>query len=153
MRLPPETVQAARLAVAGGATVREAADKLGVNYEALRKRALRERWVCPQRVAREAEKRITEHATRITAESRAERGARYEAHIATAAEKFAAKAAEMDADELLTRAGSVEKLDRVGRKVFGLDADKADGNAINLAILGYMGPEPAWKGGGDDGCT
>lgn len=136
-------METARLAVAGGSTVRETAARLGVNYEALRKRALRGKWVSPRRVARAAEQRITEHATRITAESRAERGARYEQFLGTAAERFARRAAELDAEELIAKAGGIEKLDRVARRTLGLDADKPDHNQVNLAILGHIDITPA----------
>ena len=68
-----------------------------------------------------------------------ERGASYERHLATAAEKFALKAAAMDAEELLNRAGSVERLDKVGRRVFRLDREKDDLNQVNIAILGSIG--------------
>lgn len=135
-KLSREIVETARLAVAGGATIREVADRLGVSYEGLRKRSLRGGWLTPQRVARATEQRATERATELHATSRAERGAHYEERLGTAAMTFAEKAAAMSPDELLASAGSLEKLDRIGRRTLRLDGEREDKNAINIALLG-----------------
>jgi hypothetical protein len=134
-KLSREIVETARLAVAGGATVREVADRLGVSYEALRKRSQRGGWLTPQRVARATEQRATELATGLHATSRAERASKYEAYLATAAEKFAQRAAELDGEALIAKAGGIEKLDRVARRTLGLD-ERQDANSINIALLG-----------------
>jgi uncharacterized protein YjcR len=141
IKLSREIVETARLAVAGGATVREVADRLGVSYEALRKRSQRAGWLTPQRVARATEQRATERATELHATSRVERGARYEQLLGTAAERFAQRAAELDAEELIQKAGGIEKLDRVARRTLGLDTDKPDPNQINIALLGSYSDE------------
>ena len=73
-----------------------------------------------------------------------ERGQSYERHLATAAEKFAAKAAAMDPEEMLNRAGSLERLDRLGRRTFRLDGEREDKNAVNIAILGNLGNSPIY---------
>jgi len=145
IKLSPETVQTARLAVAGGATVREVADSLGVSYETLRKRSQRGGWLTPQRVAKATEQRVTQRATEVSAASIMERGQSYERHLATAAEKFALKAAAMDPEELLNRAGSLERLDRIGRRTFRLDGEREDKNAVNIAILGSLGSSPTYS--------
>ena len=73
-----------------------------------------------------------------------ERGQSYERHLATAVEKFALKAAAMDPEELLNRAGSLERLDRIGRRTFRLDGEREDKNAVNIAILGSLGSSPTY---------
>ena len=137
-KLSRQTVETARLAVAGGATLREVADRLGVNYEALRKRSQRGGWMTAQRVAKATQQEATELATKLHATSRMERAARYEEFLSTAAERFARKAAELDAEELIAQAGGIEKIDRVARRTLGLDKEKPDANAINIAILGNI---------------
>lgn len=157
-KLSRQTVETARLAVAGGATLREVADRLGVNYEALKKRSQRGGWLTPQRVARATEQKATELATKLHATSRAERASRYEEYLSAAAERFARKAAELDAEELIAKAGGIERIDRLARRTLGLDKEKPDANAINIAILGNIEslstPEPLTvEDASDDGGT
>jgi hypothetical protein len=138
--LHPDSLQSARLAVAGGLTVREAAEKCGLDYEATRKRAQREGWLNTARAQREAEKRITAQALEVVAESLAERGKRYEGSMANAAEKFASLVEKLPPDQLLKSARSIESLDKVSRRTFRLDAEteKANANAVSWAVLGYL---------------
>ena len=138
--LPPESLQSVRLAVAGGLTVREAAERCGLDYEATRKPAQREGWLNNARAQREAEKRITAQALEVVAESLAERGKRYERNMANTAEKFASLVEKLPLDQLLKSARSIESLDKVSRRTFRLDAEteKANANAVNCAVLGYL---------------
>lgn len=138
-KLPREAVEAARLAVAGGLTIAEAARHLGLDYEALKKRATRGRWLTSRTVQRAAESRITQRATEITAASRAERASRYEENLSAAAERFADRAARMAADDLLARARAIETLDKVARRALGIDT-AAEANAVNIAILSEVSP-------------
>lgn len=139
VKLDHERLATARLLVATGASIREAADRVGLDYGATRKRAWREAWPSSTRVAREVDRRVTQRATDVAATTLAERGAVYEQNIARVAAKFAVRAAAMDPEELLTRAGSVERLDKVGRRVFRLDREKEDMNQVNIQILGNLG--------------
>jgi transposase-like protein len=151
-KLSREIVETARLAVAGGATVREVADRLGVSYEALRKRSQRGGWLTPQRVARATEQRATERATELHATSRAERASKYEEYLAIASEKFAQRTAELDGEELIKKAGGIERLDRVARRTLGLD-ERADANVVNIALLGNYTDHltPTLEDGHNDG--
>jgi hypothetical protein len=138
--LPPESLQSVRLAVAGGLTVKEAAEKCGLDYEATRKRAQREGWLNNARATREAEKRITAQALEVVAESLAERGTRYERSMANTAEKFASFVEKLPPDQLLKSARSIESLDKVSRRTFRLDAEseKANANAVNWQVLSHL---------------
>ncbi len=139
IKLDSERLATAKLLVASGTSIREAADRVGLNYAAVRKSAWRQNWPSATRVAREVDRRVAQRATEVSAASLMERGQSYERHLATAAEKFAAKAAEMDPEELFNRAGSLERLDRIGRRTFRLDGERGDKNAVNIAILGSIG--------------
>ena len=143
-KLDPERLATAKLLVASGTSIKEAADRVGLNYEATKKAAWRQNWPSAIRVAREVDRRITQRATDFSATSIMERGQSYERHLATAAEKFAVKAAAMDPEELLNRAGSLERLDRIGRRTFRLDGEREDKNAVNIAILGSLGNSPTY---------
>ena len=135
--LDNEAVQAARLAVAAGLTIREAAEKLGVSYEALKRRASREKWLHQKRAAKVADKKIIERATEITADSLADQAREYQRRLSNVAARFAASAEQMDSDELLKAARAIETLDRVSRRTLGLDdQEKPNPNAVNWAILG-----------------
>ena len=139
VKLDPERLATAKLLVASGTSIKEAADRVRLNYEATKKAAWRQNWPSATRVAREVDRRVAQRATEVSATSFMERGASYERHLATAAEKFAVKAAAMDPEELLNRAGSLERLDRIGRRTFRLDREKDDLNQVNIAILGSIG--------------
>jgi transposase-like protein len=143
VKLDPEKLAAARLVVASGATIRETAERLGLSYEATRKRAFREGWVSGQRIAREAEKKITQQATQVATSSRVERGERYTALLAQAAERFAQRAAELDPETLISKAAGIERMDKVSRRTLGLDTDNADVNAVNIALLGTYSDLPS----------
>lgn len=141
VKLDPEKLAAAKLVVASGATIKETAERLGLDYEATKKRAWREGWVSGQRIAREAEKQITQQATQVATSSRVERGQRYEELLSVAAERFAQRAAELDAETLISRAAAIERMDKVSRRTLGLDAEKPDPNQINIALLGSYSDE------------
>ncbi len=145
IKLDPERLATAKLLVASGTSIKEAADRVGLNYEATKKAAWRQNWPSAIRVAREVDRRVTQRATEVSAASIMERGQSYERHLATAAEKFAVKAAAMDPEELLNRAGSLERLDRIGRRTFRLDGEREDKNAVNIAILGHIGNSPIYS--------
>jgi len=145
IKLDPERLATAKLLVASGTSIKEAADRVGLNYEATKKAAWRQNWPSAIRVAREVDRRITQRATEVSAASIMERGQSYERHLATAVEKFALKAAAMDPEELLNRAGSLERLDRIGRRTFRLDGEREDKNAVNIAILGSLGSSPTYS--------
>ena len=141
VKLDPEKLAAAKLVVASGATIRETAERLGLNYEATRKRAFREGWVSGQRITREADRLVTQQATQVAASSRVERGARYEELLSVAAERFAQRAAELDAETLISKAAGIERMDKVSRRTLGLDADKPDANLVNIQLLGSYSDE------------
>lgn len=127
-RIPPETLTAARAAVASGLTVKEAAERLSVSYAALKKRASREKWLTVGRVRQEAARATVAANTaalEAVAGSLQDRGQRYVLKLAQAAERFADRAADLDADALMDRARAVETLDRVARRTFGLSDDLA----------------------------
>ena len=135
--LDNETLQAARLLIASGFTIPEAARKLGVSYEALKRRASREKWLHPKRAAKAADKKIIERATEITADSLADQAREYQRRLSNVAARFSASAEQMDSDELLKAARAIETLDRVSRRTLGLDdQEKPNPNAVNWAILG-----------------
>jgi hypothetical protein len=135
--LDNEAVQAARLLIASGFTIGEAANKLGVSYEALKRRHSREKWLNPKRAAKAADKKIIERATEITADSLADQAREYQRRLSNVAARFSASAEQMDSDELLKAARAIETLDRVSRRTLGLDdQEKPNPNAVNWAILG-----------------
>jgi transposase-like protein len=136
-KLSRDVVEAARRAVESGITIADTARHLGVDYEALKKRAHRGGWLTPRTIQRATAARITEQATDIVAASRAERASRYEEKLSTAAERFADKAAGMAADELIARARAIETLDKVSRRALGLDVP-AEGNNVNIALLSQI---------------
>jgi len=138
--LDPKKVETAKLTVAMGSTVKEAAESLGLPYEAIRKRAQREKWPSSSRVNREAEKIITAQTTTALAESVAERGSRYEENISQAGLRMSETVARLDGTELLKRSRDIAALDSVARKALGLDKAEQDRNAINIAILGEFDP-------------
>ena len=136
--LDPKKVEAAKLAVAMGSTVREQADFHGLPYEGLRKRAQREKWPSSARVNREAEKIITAKATTALAESIAERGSRYVENVQTAGLKVSEYVSGLDGEEILKKSRDLAAMDTVARKSFGLDLEPANANAINIAVLGEV---------------
>jgi hypothetical protein len=144
VKLDPERLATAKLLVASGTSIKEAADRVGLNYEATKKAAWRQNWPSATRVAREVDRRVAQRATEVSATSLMERGAVYEQNIAQVATKFAAKASGMDAEELFNRAGALERLDRIGRRTFRLDGEREDKNAVNIAILGNIGNSPSY---------
>ena len=137
--LDPKKVETAKLTVAMGSTVKETAESLGLPYEALRKRAQREKWPSSSRVNREAEKIIIAKATTAVAESIAERGSRYVENIQTAGLKASEYLSGLPGEEILKKSASVAAIDGVTRKSFGLDKAEQDRNAINIAVLGDIG--------------
>jgi hypothetical protein len=70
-----------------------------------------------------------------------ERGARYEELLSVAAERFAQRAAELDAETLISKAAGIERMDKVSRRTLGLDADKPDANLVNIQLLGSYSDE------------
>jgi transposase-like protein len=145
VKLDPEKLAAAKLIVASGATIKETTDRLGIDYQATKKRAWREGWPSGKRIAREADKLVTQQATQVAASSRVERGQRYEQLLSMAAERFAQRAAELDAETLITKAAGIERMDKVSRRTLGLDGDKPDPNQVNIALLGSYSDLPFEK--------
>jgi hypothetical protein len=137
--LDPHAVAAAKLAVAGGSTIKSAADRFGLSFEALRKRAQREKWPSAARVNREAERIITTRATEALAEPIAENASRYTENLSRAGVRFSETVAGLDGQELLKRSRDIAALDGVARKALGLDQEKPNANAINIAVLGDLG--------------
>jgi hypothetical protein len=141
VKLDPEKLATAKLIVASGASIKETTDRLGIDYEATKKRAWREGWPSGKRIAREADKLVTQQATQVAASSRVERGQRYEELLSVAAERFAKRAAELDAETLISKAAGIERMDKVSRRTLGLDADKPDANLVNIQLLGSYSDE------------
>ncbi|MEI6070331.1 MAG: hypothetical protein WCS31_00945 [Verrucomicrobiae bacterium] len=143
MKKTPVPLDTARLAsaresVLAGLTIREASDRFGLNYEAAKRRASREGWMTPARVRREvAQVRLqtSAAAAQAVAATLAERGQAYLGKLASVSEKFASRAESMTPEELLTRARSIETLDKVARRTFALNDDTSQ----TTTILGVMG--------------
>lgn len=143
MRKPPIPLDPGRLAsaresVLSGLTLREAAESFGLNYEAVKRRASRECWVTPgrvRRVAAQARIQTSTAAAQAVAATLAERGQAYLGKLANVSEKFAERAESMSPDELLTRARSIETLDKVARRTFALNDDSVQ----TTTILGVVG--------------
>lgn len=134
--LDSHSVAAAKLAIAGGSTIKAAADRFGLSFEALRKRAQREKWPSVARVNREADRIITKRVTEALAEPVAEKAARYTENISKAGLRMSETVAGLDGSELLKRSRDIAALDSVARKALGLDKEATNANAINIALLG-----------------
>lgn len=134
--LDPLRLASAREAVVAGLTVREAAQRFGLNYEAVKRRASREKWPTTARIreaANQSRRGITEAATQAVVASMNARGQRYLGKLANASERFAALAEDMSAEDLLSRARSIETLDKVARRTFGMN----DESTQQTTILGF----------------
>jgi hypothetical protein len=64
-----------------------------------------------------------------------ERGERYRERIAGVSERVIGHIEAMCPDEILTRSAQFEKIDRVGRRTFGLDGPGAGSGAVSLNVL------------------
>jgi transposase-like protein len=137
--LEPQATAAAKLAIAGGSTIKAAADRFGISFEALRKRAQREKWPSAARVNREAERIVSSLAISALAEPIAENASRYTENLSRAGIRFSETVAGLDGQELLKRSRDIAALDAVSRKALGLDQEKTSPNAINIAVLGEIG--------------
>jgi hypothetical protein len=135
-------------------SIKIAAERHGVTYEAARMRASRESWLVGRRPAKAAaeakavvqaqlEKVSPGAVTSVTstadalATTLADENQRTRAGFSRAAVKVAEKAAKMDPEEILERARSLKDVAHVAGQVHGWDAKETDGNVvlINNAIL------------------
>ena len=137
--IPLDSVRLAstREAVLAGLTIREAAERFDLNYEAVKRRASREGWTTVGRVRREAAQARLQTSTEVTqavAATFAQRGQVYLGKLASVSEKFAERAGTMTPEELLARARSIETLDKVARRTFALNEETNQG----LTILGVV---------------
>jgi hypothetical protein len=130
-----------------GFSQREASDKYGLSYEALRKKCQREEWPIPQNVAKEATRLsqiVSQNRleTRVTAETWLERGEK--------SRNLAWAITEKPLDQLLSGEKPIPKVEswsdvaqivKLNRQAAGLDTSEAQVSAtFNFAMLGQEVP-------------
>ena len=118
---------AAREAVALGVSLKEASDSYGLGYERLRKRAQREQWPQPAKLATLAHDAAPPAVppSQVAAQSWAERGELHRAAVFKLASEALAKAKPRKLEEW----ADIERAARLADRAAGLDRPA---NAINL---------------------
>lgn len=136
--LTHDEVEQIKIAVESGLTIKEAADKFGVDYEALRKRSQREKWVTIQRMDDEVQKAReklrmsrmsqTPSASTVVIETIAERGEKFRSLALAVAQRGMerAKVANLDVESW----DDVKKITEIGAKAAGLD--KGEGASVTV---------------------
>jgi transposase len=118
-----------------GLSQREAADRYGLSYEALRKKCQREEWPIPARVA--AAVPIVSRNRLLAqqeAESWLERGEQHRGRMFALAEKALKTVESLPPD--VKDWSDVERLDKIARRAAGLDSgDEKSGNSFTLNLI------------------
>ena len=118
-----------------GLNHREAAEKYGMSYDALRQRSLREEWPVPERVSKlVAEVSQNRVIAQKQAETLAEKGEIHRALAFKVAHK-AMQEAEVAPPEIKDWA-DVERIDKMARRAAGLDNDESkSSNSFNINLI------------------
>jgi transposase len=115
--IPAETIAACREAVALGLSLKEAAAKYNIGYEAARKRASREKWPTPARVRASRPQIVTAPAAAVVAESWEAKGERLRGTLYNLASTALASATPRQ----LERWEDIERAARIAERAAGLD--------------------------------
>jgi len=115
--IPAETIAACREAVALGLSLKEAAAKYGLGYEAARKRASREKWPTPARVRASRPQIVTTPAAAVVAESWEAKGERLRGTLYD----LASTALRSATPRQLERWEDIERAARIAERAAGLD--------------------------------
>jgi hypothetical protein len=120
--------------------LREIARKMNIPEGTVLARAKREGWTREIQNAKALAKR-EDAATAVTpfeavSASMQQRRERHIGRMAGIKERGVEHVAAMDGGGILDRTDAVEKLDKVGRRTFGLDTENGPGCIVNVAILG-----------------
>ncbi len=107
--------QAAREAVALGASMKHAAETYGLSYEALRKRAEREAWPKPEQIAAA----LPQSALVTASQTWAEKGEAHRSQIFAMAQRALSAIADTPPD--LTNWSDIERAARLADRAAGLD--------------------------------
>jgi hypothetical protein len=121
-KTPPETWAACREAVALGLTIREAAAKYGLDYETAKKRAQREQWPTPARLAASAPSpTVPKPPAAVVAESWEAKGERLRGTLYD----LASTALKSATPRKLERWEDIERAARIAERAAGLDKTAA----------------------------
>lgn len=115
--IPAATIAACREAVALGLSVKEAAAKYGIGYEAARKRASREKWPTPARVRASRPQVVTAPAAAVVAESWEAKGEKLRGTLYD----LASTALRSATPRRLERWEDIERAARIAERAAGLD--------------------------------
>jgi hypothetical protein len=136
-----------KTAYASGIGLREIARNMGIPEGTVLARAKREGWTREIRNAKALAKREDASPAvtpvQAVAASMQQRGERHLGHMATIVEKTLPHVGAMEPGAILDRVDDVEKLDKIGRRTFGLSDHGSDGSnlMVNIAILGIKPEE------------
>jgi hypothetical protein len=141
-RIPSDRWEQIKTACASGIGLREIARNMGIPEGTVLARANREGWTREIQNAKALAKR--EEASPVVtpvqavAVSMQQRGERHLGRMANIVEKTLPHVEAMEPDAILDRVVDVEKLDKIGRRTFGISDGDAHGDnvAVNIAILG-----------------
>jgi len=146
MRTPLDQrqLEAAKLAYAvGNLSIKEACSKFNLPYESARKAFQRSQVVSPVRVKRESERAIHQQVTEVLAAPIADRATRYIENLSKAGERFSEVIAGYDGETLVKKSRDIAAMDAVSRKALGIDREREDRNAVNIAVLGDISTLPS----------
>jgi transposase len=126
-----------------GYSQREAADKFGLSYEALRKKCQREEWPVPSRV-KEAVPIVSQNraVAKLEAETWLERGEMHRGRMFALAERALKTVESLPPD--VKDWSDVERLDKIARRAAGLDSgDEKSSNSFTLNLIHQRTDVPA----------
>jgi hypothetical protein len=142
-RIAPDTWQQIKTAYASGIIgLREIARNMGIPEGTVLSRAKREGWTREIQNAKALVKRedtsIAVTPLEAVSATMQQRGERHLGRMANIVEKTLPHVEAMEPGAILDRVDDVEKLDKIGRRTFGLSDGDAHGDnvAVNIAILG-----------------
>ena len=126
-----------------GYSQKEAADKYGLSYDALRQRCSREEWPVPSRI-KEAVSQVSQNRllARQEAETWLERGEQHRGRMFALAERALRDIENRPPD--VKDWSDIERIDRMARRAAGLDSgDEKSGNSFTLNLIQQRMDVPA----------
>lgn len=142
-RLPSSTWAELRTAHASGIGLRELARNMGIPAGTVLARAKREGWTRQLQSAKSIARQSSPSAVAVVdavAASMAERGQRHLQRMAGVVERTLPAVEAMPPEGILDRIEDIDRLDKIGRRTFGLD--EGGGGQVRISIFSSEQPRP-----------
>lgn len=136
--VPPETWQQIKTAYASGIGLRELARNMGIPAGTVLAHAQRAGWTCQIRAAKAIVPAQPNRPATSTVEAVAvtlrERGVRHLGRMAGIVERGVVHVEGMDGAGILGAVEDIDRLDRIGRRTYGLDDAGGDGDTLAIQV-------------------